>query len=275
MEPAPATVTDGPGVVAIQGRPLAFVARGSAAPPVLLLLHGFGADRMSWALQQAGLATFASTVAVDLPAHGESGNDVGDGTIASLSEITASFLRARQAAPAHLIGHSLGGGIAIDLAHRHPDLVASLFLVAPAGLGRAIDAAFLADFTSMTNLDEAQHVLERLVARPRLISRQIAARALNRLLQPGARASLRKIAIGLAAVAETLRPAIAAIGRTDLPRMIVWGEDDGINPIDQDRVNAFGGSLSLIPGTGHIPQVEAPSRIDALLRGFFGGLGFG
>jgi len=241
----------------------------------VLLLHGFGSDRMSWALQQAGLATFSSTVAVDLPAHGESGNDAGDGTIVFLSEIIASFLRAQKAAPAHFVGHSLGGAIAIDLAHHHPDLIASLFLVAPAGLGRAIDPAFLSDFTSMTSLDEAQRVLERLVARPRLVNRQMAARALNRLLQPGAREGLRKIAVALATVAETLRPAIAAIGRTDLPRMVAWGEDDGINPIDQDRVNAFGGSLSVVPGTRHLPHVESPPRIDALLRRFYGGLGFG
>jgi pimeloyl-ACP methyl ester carboxylesterase len=274
MAPAPASAAGGAGVVAIQGRPVAFVARGSGGPPVLLL-HGFGSDRMSFALQQAGLAAFSSTVAVDLPAHGESGNDVGDGTIALLSEIIASFLRARKAAPAHLVGHSLGGAIAIDLAHRHPDLVASLFLVAPAGLGRAIDPAFLADFTSMSSLDEARHVLERLVARPRLINRQMTARALNRLLQPGAREGLRKIAAAVATAAETLRPAIAVIGRSDLPRMVVWGDGDGVNPIDQDRVNAFGGSLSFLPGMGHMPQVENPPRIDALLRRFYGELGFG
>lgn len=274
MERVAAGVTDGAGVVAIQGRPVAFVARGSSGPPVLLL-HGFGADRMSWALQQAGLATFSSTAAVDLPAHGESGNDVGDGTIATLSEMIAGFLGTLNAAPAHLIGHSLGGAIAIDLADRHPDLVASLFLVAPAGLGRAIDPAFLADFTRMTSLDEAGHLLERLVARPRLINRHMAARALSRLLQPGAREGLRKIAAALATVAETLRPAITAIGRTDLPRMVAWGEVDRINPIDEDRVNAFGGALSLVPATGHMPQVENPPRIDALLRRFYSELGFG
>jgi pimeloyl-ACP methyl ester carboxylesterase len=274
MERATVSVTDGAGVLAIQGREIAFVARGSSGPPVVLL-HGFGADRMSWALQQAGLATFSSTVAVDLPAHGESGNDVGDGTIAFLSEVIASFLRARKAGPAHLIGHSLGGAIAIDLADRQRDLVASLFLVAPAGLGRAIDPAFLAEFTRMTSLDEARHLLERLVARPRLINRQMAARAVNRLLQPGAREGLRKVATALATVAEMLWPAIAAIGRTDLPRMVAWGEADRINPIDEDRVNAFGGALSLVPGTGHMPQVERPPQVDALLRRFYGELGFG
>jgi pimeloyl-ACP methyl ester carboxylesterase len=274
MERATVSVTDGAGVLAIQGREIAFVARGSSGPPVLLL-HGFGSDRMSWALQQAGLATFSSTAAVDLPAHGESGNDVGDGTIATLSEVVAGLLQARKAAPTHFIGHSLGGAIAIDLADRRPDLVASLFLVAPAGLGRAIDPAFLADFTRMTSLDEARQLLERLVVRPRLINRHMAARSLDRLLQPGAREGLRKIATALTTVTETLRPAIAAIGRTDLPRMVAWGEVDRINPIDEDRVNAFGGTLALVPATGHLPQVENPTRIDALLRRFYGELGFG
>jgi pyruvate dehydrogenase E2 component (dihydrolipoamide acetyltransferase) len=262
------SATDGAGVVAIGDRPIAFVARGDRGPPVAFL-HGFGADRMSWAQQQVALAALAATVAVDLPAHGESGNDVGEGTIASLSEIVAGFLQAHSAGPAHLVGHSLGGAIAIDLAHRYPGLVASLFLVAPAGLGRAIDPRFLADFMSMTTLDETEGVLERLVARPRLINRQMAARALDRLLRPGTRDGLQKIAAALATAAETLQPAIAAIGRSGLPRMVAWGEADRINPIDQPRVGDFGGDLSLMPGAGHLPQVENPSAVNAMLRRFY------
>jgi pyruvate dehydrogenase E2 component (dihydrolipoamide acetyltransferase) len=268
------SATDGAGVVATGGRPIAFVARGDHGPPVVLL-HGFGADRMSWALQQVALAPLAATVAVDLPAHGESGNDVGEGTIASLSEIVAGFLQARGAGPAHLVGHSLGGAIAIDLADRYPGLVASLFLVAPAGLGQAIDPRFLADFMSMTTVDEAEGVLERLVARPRLINRQMAARALDRLLRPGTRNGLEKIAAALATAAETLQPAIAAIGRSGLPRIVAWGEADRINPIDAARVSEFGGDFSLIPGAGHLPQVENPSAVSAMLRRFYGELPLG
>ena len=239
----------------------------------MILLHGFGADRMAWALQQAALAQFASTVAVDLPAHGGTDNHVGDGSIAFLSEVVAGLLRSNDAAPAHLVGHSLGGAIAIDLAHRFPDRVASLFLVAPAGLGRGIDHAFLTDFMSMQSLDEAQRVLERLVARPRLINLQMAARVLDRLNQPGAREGLRKIAAALADAAGVLAPAIASISRSSLPRIVVWGEEDRINPIDEDRVTSFAKNLTLLAATGHMPQVENAAKVEMLLRSFYRELG--
>jgi pyruvate dehydrogenase E2 component (dihydrolipoamide acetyltransferase) len=258
--------------VTLAGRAIASVARGDHGPPVLLL-HGFGADRMSWALQQAGLAQFAATMAIDLPAHGESGNDAGDGSIAHLTNVVAGFLQSRSMAAAHVVGHSLGGAIAVDLAHRSPDRVASLVLIAPAGLGRAIDHEFLADFLSIESVDQAQRVLARLVARPRLISRQMAARVLDRVSQPGARDGLRKIAAALADVAHGLAPAIASISRSSLPRIVVWGEEDRINPIDADRVTSFAKNLTLLPATGHLPQVETAAQVDTLLRSFYRELG--
>ena len=54
-----------------------------------------------------------------------------------------------------------------------------------------------------------------------------------------------------------------------------WRKGDRINPIDMDRVNRFGGRLSLVPSAGHMPQVEKPPRIEAVLRGFYATLGFG
>jgi pyruvate dehydrogenase E2 component (dihydrolipoamide acetyltransferase) len=251
---------------------IAFVARGDHGPPVILL-RGFGADRMSWAIAQAGLAQFAATIAVDLPAHGESGNEVGDGSIAHLTDVVAGFLQSQYAAPLHLIGHSLGGAVAIDLAHRSPDRVASLVLIAPAGLGRAIDHAFLADFMSIESVDQAHRVLERLVTRPRLINRQMAARVLDRLSQPGAREGLRKIATALAGVSDALAPAIASISRSSLPRIVVWGEEDHINPIDEERITAFARNPTLLPATGHMPQVENAGKIEMLLRSFYRELG--
>lgn len=137
-----ADVASGADTIIIHGRPFSFVTAGDRGP-LVLLLHGFGSDRMSWALQQTNLADVSSTCAIDLPAHGGSSNDVGDGTIEFFADEIASFLEIRNALPAHLIGHSLGGAIAIDLAHRRPDLVASLFLISPAGLGQAIDPGFL------------------------------------------------------------------------------------------------------------------------------------
>lgn len=250
---------------------LSFLAVGERGPRVLLL-HGFGSDRMTWVLNQTDLAAFTATLALDLPGHGGSAADVGDGTVAFFTAKVVAFIAARGMQPVHMIGHSLGGAIAIDLAHRHPDLVASLFLIAPLGLGRGIEPTFLSDFARMTTLEQAERVLRRLVLRPRLISRQVASRVLDHLAQPGARQSLRKVADGVLFAGTALAPAVAAVGRTQLPRTVVWGDADTINPIDEERLVAFRGSQFVVASAAHLPHMESWTRVNELLRSFYADL---
>jgi pimeloyl-ACP methyl ester carboxylesterase len=265
MTPATAAST-----ITIAGRRLSFLAAGSDGPPVLLL-HGLGADRLSWMLTQRDIAGFARTVAVDLPGHGQSDRDVEAGDVAFFTDLIAGFLEAQGGHPAHVVGHSLGGAVALDLAHRRPDLVASLFLLAPAGLGRGTDPAFLFALTEMKNLDEASAVLGRLVTRQRLISPQMVARALAEITAPGARDAFRKVAGHLLRAEETLAPAVAEIGRRQLPRAVVWGGDDRINPMASDRVATLGATPHVVEGAGHLPHIESYEEVNALLRSFLAG----
>lgn len=253
--------------LSIDGRRLTFVEAGNSGPDILLL-HGFGSDRLSWSLNQPELAARARTRALDLPSHGGSDADVGDGTIATLSQLIATFADARRKKPVHLIGHSLGGAIAVTIADQRPDLVASLFLIAPLGFGKAIDAGFFNAFLGMETEAEAREILQRLVMRPRLISPQIAARVLDHLNEPGVRANMAKVALELSHAAETMAPAIARVAQTPLPRIVVWGADDTINIIDQDGLSAFGGRHFVIERTRHIPQMESPAHVNMLLRQF-------
>src|SRR5579863_9127799 len=135
----------------VEGHRLAFVKAGMAGPPVVML-HGFGADRKNFSLNQTEIACAAKTWAVDLPGHGASDADVGDGSVATLASRMIAFAESLGCAPVHLVGHSLGGAIAIQMAAVRPDLVASLFLLAPAGLGRGLDPRFLADFPELTDI---------------------------------------------------------------------------------------------------------------------------
>jgi pimeloyl-ACP methyl ester carboxylesterase len=227
---------------------------------------------MSWVLQQAELAAVSRTCAVDLPGHGESGTDIGDGTIGFIADDIAAFLGARNSGQVHLVGHSLGGAIAVDLAHRRPDLVASLFLISPAGLGQGIDPDFLADFVSMATIEAVEVVLRRLVARPRLINRQLASRVLEHLLRPGVRESLQKVARELGSIELTLAPALMAVSQTTLPRMVVWGARDRTNPIDEVRLTAFASAVSVVDATCHLPQIESPAQVNQLMRQFYADL---
>lgn len=251
----------------VEGRGLSFLTTDGEGPTVLLL-HGFGADRLTWLLTQREVSQYASTIALDLPGHGQSDRDVGDGDVAFLADLTAAFLAERQTGPVHIVGHSLGGAIAIDLAHRRPEWVASLFLIAPAGLGSGIDPEFLTSVTEMSELDQATIVLERLVTRRRLISPQMTARVLEQLSQPGSREALRKVARSLTTIHGDLAEAVAAVGRRGLPIHVMWGDSDTVNPLEAGCADALGADLQRVSDAGHLPHIESAGAVNRAIRDF-------
>jgi pimeloyl-ACP methyl ester carboxylesterase len=246
---------------------IAFWPLGGSGPPALLL-HGFGADHLSWLANQQALGTVATVSALDLPGHGESSMDVGDGAVATLAERVAALLDQKNLSKVHLIGHSLGGVTALFLAEMRPDLVASLALIAPAGLGGSIDRQFLTDFPRLNAPEEATTLLQRLVARPRLINRHMVARVLEQLERPGARQALMRMAENLVASEAAIARVIASENVHVLPRLTIWGQQDSINPLNSDRIAAFGGDTLIVPETGHMPHVEAPRVVNARIGAF-------
>jgi pyruvate dehydrogenase E2 component (dihydrolipoamide acetyltransferase) len=193
---------------------------------------------------------------------------VGDGSLATLGRAVEAFAEEHCGEPAHVFGHSLGGAIAVDLARRRPDLVRSLFLVAPAWLGRRVDADFLARYPEMRSVEDAETLLRGIVARPRLIGRQMAAAVLAELDRPGAREALRRIAAGLLAAGPAMAEAAAAVGRTTMPRQVVWGAADLTKAADETSLGAFRGEVTVLPDTGHLPHMENPAEVNRLMRAF-------
>src|SRR5207248_3205066 len=139
-------------------------------------------------------------------------------------------LEALGIARVHLVGHSMGGAIAVHFAHRQPDRVASVSLIAPAGFGTEINADFIASFVRAQRRREMQEVLALLVHDPALVSRQMVEDLLRYKRLDGVQAALEAIAaawfpdgsqrVGLAARLEELR----------MPVQLIWGRDDHIIP---------------------------------------------
>ena len=235
--------------------PTARLHRLGGTGPDLLFVHGFGADRLSWAANAPQLTDAATVWAVDLPGHGTAGDAVGDGSALALAQAVAATLSAL-AGPAVVVGHSLGGAVALHLADIAPHLVHRLVLIAPAGLGAGLDHDFLTAFPALQTGPQAQALLERLVVRPRLITPAMAAHVLAGLQAPTRRAALARIA---AALAEMPSPALPAC-----PVDLIWGEADRINP--PPATLPVTASLLHLPNTGHLPQVEAASKVNAVIR---------
>ncbi len=228
-----------------------------------LLLHGFGSDRLSWSLTEGSLTegsltegsltegangTTRQLFIPDLPGHGEAAPLTGVVTLAALSEAVWASVNAPRV---HVIGHSLGGAIALDLARTFPERVASLTLIAPAGVGDGIDRTFLEQFPTLDNASDTEALLHRLVVRPRLISRPLVARVLAHLNKPGIRPALTAIA---AMVAQ-----LPALSLPSLPTRVIWGMDDRLNPCPSD------GMIERIANVGHLPHMESPGPVNRLI----------
>ncbi|MDR3095988.1 MAG: acetoin dehydrogenase dihydrolipoyllysine-residue acetyltransferase subunit, partial [Paraburkholderia sp.] len=127
----------------IGGRTLRYLKLGEGDGTPVVLIHGFGGDLNNWLFNHADLATGRTVWALDLPGHGESGKAVESGALDELAQSVVDFLDAQQIERAHLVGHSLGGAVSMAVAERVPARVASLALIASAGLGEEIDGAYI------------------------------------------------------------------------------------------------------------------------------------
>lgn len=249
--------------MAAQGVPVLHAVAGTEGPPILLL-HGFGADRLSWLANQQELASVGRVFSLDLPGHGETPL-VGDGTLGELVAAVEGSLDGAGLGRAHIVGHSLGGAVAIQLAAARPDLARSLVLIASAGLGGGIDEAFLREYPKLDDPEATLALLQRLVSRPRLINRFMVARVLDQLSAPGFRDGLTKIADAIVEINDTIQPSLDALATKDPPRLGIWGGADSIVPIDEAKLARFCAECSVLPGVAHLPQVEAVRDVNERL----------
>jgi pyruvate dehydrogenase E2 component (dihydrolipoamide acetyltransferase) len=234
--------------------------------PAILLIHGFGADRLSWLANQQALAAAGRVFALDLPGHGETPL-TGPGRLDDLARAVEKAIDSSGIGPVHIIAHSLGGATAIALAAARPDLVRSLGLIAGAGLGKAVDESFLSDYPKSSSPEEMEALLRRLVTRPRLINRQMAERALDQLEAPRVREELTAIADELRRIDQVIEPSLQTVARSTLPRIAVWGAADAIIPLDLDRLGRFDAESLILEDAAHLPHIESPRRVnERLLR---------
>ena len=228
----------------------------------LWLIHGYGSDRLSWLGNSPALMTVARVHALDLPGHGDSPLADDDATLHGIASTLTATINANSAGPVHIVGHSLGAGLALLMAQREPVQVRSLTLIAPAGLGKAIDRSFLNEYPDLTDSESAMALLQRLVVRPQLINKLTVQRVLSQLARPGARDALRKVGQTLMGMETALAVAADHIAQGSLPRLTIWGEKDAINPIDAERLAGFGGETLIIHEAGHLPHIEAAKAVN-------------
>jgi pyruvate dehydrogenase E2 component (dihydrolipoamide acetyltransferase) len=245
----------------------------------LVLLHGVGTSRLVWRRVIEPLARSRRVIAVDVPGFGDS-EPAGPGF--DLDTVADRLVDGLEPERFDVVGHSLGGAVAVAVAARHPEAVRRLVLVAPAGLEpRATRVAAVLGAAA-----------DRGIQLRRAFGHQLAARARGRRVMFGATVAdagrlhpddarlLIDASNGARRVAAGVQRALEADLRDDLvanrmPLGVIWGKADHVVPyagLEAIRALRPDAVVETIRASGHIPQIERPAEFVAALERILAGL---
>ncbi|GAA4931786.1 pimeloyl-ACP methyl ester carboxylesterase [Actinomycetospora succinea] len=259
--------------------------RRAGSGPVLLLIHGIGDDSSTWGPLLDDLARDHTVLAPDLLGHGGSDKPRGDYSVAAYANGMRDLLGVLDIDRATLVGHSLGGGVAMQFAYQYPERTERIVLVGAGGVSRSVSPALRA-----ASLPGAQLVLGMLGMPGVRAPTEAAMWALTRLDHPLGRDAedLVRIVDALpdatsrSAFLRTLRAVVDWRGQVvtmldrcyltaGMPTLLLWGADDMIVPVEHARVahEAMPGSrLEVFDGAGHFPFHTHADAVLAALRAF-------
>ncbi len=270
--------------VALHGHPVSYAEVGPADPavaataPVVVLLHGIAGSSHTWDPVCALLGERYRIIAPDLLGHGASAKPRGDYSLGAFASGVRDLLELLEVDAATVVGHSLGGGIAMQFAYQFPDRCERMVLVSSGGLGREVAPMLRA--ATLPGAEWVVPLLGRLVRRtpiPPVVPPGMAEVARNF-------ASLAETDAGRAFV-HTARSVIDVTGQrvdaTDrlylaetMPTLLVWGNRDRIIPVAHgERAHELmpGSHLEILRGAGHFPMHDDPRRFAEILAAFVDG----
>jgi len=269
--------------VTIHGYRRAFVRTGKG--PALLLLHGLGRDHTTWLPVIDALARRYTVIAPDLLGHGESDKPRADYSVGGFANGMRDLLTVLGIDKVTVVGHSFGGGVAMQFAYQFPERTERMVLVGSGGLGPEVSPAIRAitttGFYQVMGLLTLPGVRQVGSAGLRALSRtgvkefrdfDEVASIYESFRDPAARAAIRHV---VRAVVDWQGQIVTMADRAYLteamPMCVIWGEDDRVIPVshaDRAAVLAPAARVELIPNAGHFPHKDHPERFVKLLNDF-------
>ena len=264
----------------IHGRRLKYRIGGKG--PLVLLIHGMAGSASTWKQVMPALSERFTVLAPDLLGHGDSDKTKGDYSLGAMASTLRDLIVALGYERATVVGQSYGGGIAMQFVYQYPERCERLVLVDAGGLGTEVNTVL-----RWLTMPGAEAVLLVGCAPPvRRIVETIGRVAFRKKLENAtvipelwrSYSSLGDVE-GRRAFLRTLRAVIDPRGQSvnaheklhlaaGIPTLIIWGEDDGIIPVEHAHAahaTIQGSWLEIIEGVGHYPHCEAPERfVDSL-----------
>lgn len=256
--------------VVVDGIRVRYARKGSAEGTPVLLIHGFGGDLDNWLFNIDALAEKAPVIALDLPGHGQSDITLPNASVQALAGFVERFLTALGISKAHLVGHSMGGAIAAQIALSEAARVASLTLIDAAGLGDEINSSYTDGFTAAASRRELKPVLQLLFADASLVSRQMVDDVLKYKRLDGVSALLGELGSALFGGGRQSEQPGLKLGATP-PVLVIWGRDDQIIPAAHASHAPAGATVEILDGAGHMAQLERANDVNRLIIRHIGG----
>ncbi|WP_307828161.1 alpha/beta fold hydrolase [Nocardioides sp. SYSU D00038] len=269
--------------VTIHGHRRAFVRTGSG--PAVLLLHGLACDHTTWEPVIDALARHHTVIAPDLLGHGLSDKPRADYSVGGYANGMRDLLTVLGIDKVTVVGHSFGGGIAMQFAYQFPERTERMLLVAPGGLGPEVSPAIRAVTTpgfhqlmgvlTLPGVRHAQTSALRLLARtplPAARDLEEVAHIVDSFSDPAARAAIRHV---VSAVVDWKGQIVTMADRAYLteamPMCVVWGRDDMVIPVRHaSNVAALApkARVEVLARAGHFPHKDHPERFVEIVHDF-------
>jgi pimeloyl-ACP methyl ester carboxylesterase len=227
--------------------------RGDGEP--VLLLHGLMGEMDHWESTLERLGGFCRPIALELPIFDPTLMDV---SVSGLAGYVRRFMERLELSPAVVVGNSLGGHVALELAPAHPGWVSALVLTGSSGLFERTAAARVPHRPTSAYVRER---MEEIFYDPILVTPEWV-ESVRRIVTTR-HAALRVLHMARSARRDTVEARLGDIG---VPTLLVWGKDDRITPgeiAEQFHARIRGSQLVLLPNCGHAPMLEQPAAFDA------------
>jgi pimeloyl-ACP methyl ester carboxylesterase len=272
-----------PRTVRIHGHDVSYRMAGEG--PAIVLIHGIAGSSTTWRAVMPSLAERYTVIAPDLLGHGQSAKPRGDYSLGAYASGIRDLLAVLGRERVTLIGHSLGGGVAMQFAYQFPEWAERLVLVASGGLGKEVSPLLKA-----VTLPGSEYVLQLLLhprirevaELPGMLARKIGWKPSDTLSEVWRSYTTLTDRHGQMAFVQTVRSVIDVAGQrvsahdrlylaAAVPTLIVWGDRDRIIPVDHAYRTAEaipGSRLEILEGAGHFLPWQDADRFLAILDDF-------